>query len=154
MLRISIMSLLLLRLQTMAVTTHASKNVIIIHRDDGSEEVVNVFGNHTQAMVAGRKKGETPVHICISYKDKSGQAQSWHYGFLIHADEESSLKNFSVVKPHEWQHVAFDLLNNNMRRDPRGLKVLPPPALITRIYVYGSGWDYRGGVTNLWLWKD
>ncbi len=113
--------------------------------------------------------GETPVHLCVSYVDENGKSHAWHYGFLLHAEgevvwwenprtgqrerkpAETRLTNVTVVEPGQWHHASFDLLDDAVRRDPRGRTTLPRPAKITRIYVYGSGWDFSAGVRNLSL---
>jgi hypothetical protein len=113
--------------------------------------------------------GETPVHIGVSYVDDHGKGQSWHYGFLIHEkggalawrnpqtgeiekkSAKTTRKNYTVILPGKWHHASFDLLDEEVRRDPRGAEALPRPARVTRIYVYGSGWDFRGSVANLSL---
>ena len=115
--------------------------------------------------------GETPVHICVSYLGSDGRSHAWHYGFLVHAtgivvywrnpatgqrerkSADTSLQNFLVPKPGQWRQVSFDLLDDAVRRGPRG-EAMPRPSRITRVYLYGSGWDFEAGVRNISLRLD
>jgi hypothetical protein len=96
--------------------------------------------------------GETPVHICVSYKDAAGKSHAWHWGFIVHqGSRKTSVRNCTTVKGGAWHHGSFDLLDDRVRQEAQGKFVLPRPARITRVYVYGSGWDFEGGVRNLSL---
>lgn len=112
--------------------------------------------------------GEMPVHVQVDYVDVEGKARSWSHGFLVRAKSEEVLwlnpetgireyrkdvpllRNATPVPAGQWVWVRFDLMDDAVRRDPAG-ELLPRPAKLTRIHLFGNGWDFRGAVRNVAL---
>jgi hypothetical protein len=90
--------------------------------------------------------GEMPVHVEITYLDENGEKFLWDRGFLIYGFGIAA--NVEVIDKATWTHVTVDLLDDEVRTNPKG-DLLPPPATITKIMVYGNGWDFSGAVGNL-----
>lgn len=113
--------------------------------------------------------GEMPVHVTVVYRDRGGQQQRWDHGFLLdnkaqdvlwlnpktgkreYKTGKTTLRNVTPVLKDSWSHFCFDLLDSNTRKDVKGHQTLPRPATITRIMLYGNGWDFRGAAGNVVL---
>jgi len=95
--------------------------------------------------------GEMPVHITVAYEDGNGQSYSWDHGFMLSNSGGTTLKNVSIVPQAVWNHRCFNLMSDAVRKDPKRQKVLPRPAKITRVSLYGNGWDFHGAAGNVLL---
>ena len=91
---------------------------------------------------------EMPVHIRVDYLDRAGSQQIWHHGFLITHNGNTTMTNFTLVPRAMWRHFCFNLLDNHLRRGPYGREILPPPVELSRIVLFGNGWDFKGAVGN------
>jgi hypothetical protein len=112
---------------------------------------------------------EMPVHVAVEYLDDKGQKQTWDHGFLLHAAAsenlqqnpatkmweikkgESSLLNVTPLVKGEPGRFCFALLEDEVRRDLRGETVLPRPRTLTRLKLFGNGWDFKAAVANVKL---
>ena len=110
-----------------------------------------------------------PVEIAVLYLDRTGKSHQWSHSFLSHHNAPLVLwvnpdtgkweyksgitasKNITPVPKASWGHFCFDLMDETIRKDPKAQRVLPKPARLTRILVYGNGWDFRGAVGNVML---
>lgn len=90
--------------------------------------------------------GEMPVHLEITYLDANGEKFLWDCGFLVYGF--SMAENVKVLEKAVWTHFSFDLLDDTVRINPRG-DLLPSPTTITKVMVYGNGWDFSGAIGNL-----
>ena len=90
--------------------------------------------------------GEMPVHVEITYLDADGETFLWDRGFLIY--DFAVAKHAEIIEKAAWTHITLDLLDDALRLNPKG-DPLPPPATITKVMVYGNGWDFSGAVGNL-----
>ena len=95
--------------------------------------------------------GEMPVHVTVAYEDANGQSHDWDHGFMLSNSGGTTLKDFTLVPQALWSHHCFNLMSDAVRRDPKRQKVLPKPAKITRVSLYGNGWDFHGAVGNVLL---
>jgi hypothetical protein len=113
-----------------------------------------------------------PVEITLLYLDATGKSQQWNHKFLIHHKAPAVLwvnpdtgkweyksgvtapQNVTPVPKASWCHFCFDLMDEAIRKDVKRRRILPKPARLTRILLYGSGWDFRGGVGNVMLKGD
>jgi hypothetical protein len=113
--------------------------------------------------------GEMPAKVSVAYLDAAGREYVWDHGFL--ADNRAwdllwrnpdtgqvepkrgrtTLRNFTAVPHSQWVHTSFDLFDDAVRRDGRAQAVLPRPARLKRIYLHGSGWDFKAAVANAHL---
>jgi hypothetical protein len=90
--------------------------------------------------------GEMPVHLEVTYLDANGEKFLWDRGFLVYGFTVA--ENIEIVEKAVWTHFSFDLLDDTVRMNPKG-DLLPPPTTITKVMVYGNGWDFSGAVGNL-----
>jgi hypothetical protein len=93
--------------------------------------------------------GEVPVHVEITYLDAQGEKFLWDRGFMVFGF--SMVDHVHVIKKGVWTHFSFDLMDDAVRTNPKG-DVLPPPATILKVMVYGNGQDFTGAVGNLKLY--
>ncbi len=90
--------------------------------------------------------GEMPVHVEITYLDRHGETFLWDRGFLIYGF--TLAKNAETIEKAVWTHITLDLLDDTIRLNPKG-DLLPPPTTITKVMVYGNGWNFSGAVGKL-----
>lgn len=95
--------------------------------------------------------GEMPARVALEFDDASGRRHEWAHGFLLRNEPPTRLRNFDLVAPGEWRRFCFDLLDDAVRRDARGLEALPRPVRLRRVVVGGNGWDFRGAAANVVL---
>lgn len=115
---------------------------------------------------------EMPVEMTVLYLDKTGKSYQWNHKFLIQHNAPAVLwvnpdtgkweyrsgvtpsQNVTPLPKASWGHFCFDLMDETSRKDGQGRRILPKPARLTRILLYGSGWDFRGAVGNVMLSGD
>lgn len=112
-----------------------------------------------------------PVRISVIYNDINGKIQRWDQGFVVAKNAEKIWKlnpktgkrqntktfllpgNKVPVPRSQWCHFIIDLKADGGMKDING-KILPTPTKISRIMIYGNGWDYRGAIGNLMMTQN
>jgi hypothetical protein len=115
-----------------------------------------------QSLVGGGwVGGEYPIMVQIAFIDQRGEPQTWTYGFLY--DGEFQYENVTRVEQNAWFKYTSPNLKEvlpdcadaqrvyDMRVIMKSHEYKPPviPTYITRILVYGSGWDFQGRADNV-----
>jgi hypothetical protein len=98
--------------------------------------------------------GEFPAHIIMTYKDRDGKSWLWTHGFLPVKDRWGR-KNYDVVTRNVWYHYKSPNLVNvttTVTRPYNKPIPSPTPAKITRIWIGGNGWDFKGRYDNVKLY--
>jgi len=115
-----------------------------------------------QSLVGGGwVGGEYPIMVQVAFIDQRGDPQTWTYGFIY--DGDSQYENVAKIEQDKWftytspnlKEVSPDCADAqrvfDMQVIVKSHEYNPPviPTYITRILVYGSGWDFQGRADNI-----
>lgn len=100
-----------------------------------SEEGGNIAGRDPKWYPEGA------VQLRMSYLDSAGKPGEWYHGFYYGGVDRPDSAHFTKVTQAVWHTYMSE-----------NLKFLsPPPKTITKISVYGFGWNFKGRVADLHL---
>jgi hypothetical protein len=115
-----------------------------------------------QSLVGGGwVGGEYPIMVQVAFIDQRGDPQTWTYGFIY--DGDSQYENVAKIGQSAWftytspnlKEVSPDCADaqrvSDMQVIVKAHEYKPPviPTYITRVLVYGSGWDFQGRADNI-----
>lgn len=100
--------------------------------------------------------GEWPATIYVTYEDADSNVWIWSHAFFPNDNNEYyGRTNFNYVTRNTWHHyVSPNLVDvTTTRTGPNNQPIpSPTPFKITRIWVGGTGWAFKGRYDNVNLW--
>ncbi len=94
----------------------------------------------------GEKCNKYPINVVLSVEDSQGEEKSIQYALNYgEAAKDKTGENFKRLTIALTQGVWEKDLRFNLR------DAWPEAVKITNVYIYGEGWDFDGGIDNIWI---